>query len=174
MSDSQAQYSFAETGLQYMITGRFAMTHRMFQVAGNLYHHGIEYLLKSYLLRTIDIPGIKTLDHDLVKIWDKVKAISGDADLSKFDDIIKSLNRFEKIRYPETVVREGTSIVLSVNKPPTEFSKLNPHRNEPIYEISAQEIDELLRGIIKLTNINITASTSWYGDDIDIYLPNLE
>jgi len=146
----------------------------MFQVAGNLYHHGIEYLLKSYLLRTIGIPDIKNLKHNLVKTWNKVKAISGDTDLSKFDDIIKSLDHFERIRYPETVVREGAIIAFSVNKPPTKFSKLNPHRNEPIYEISAQEIDELLRGIIKLTNINFTAYTHWYGNDIDNYLPNLE
>jgi hypothetical protein len=68
-------------------------------VVGNLFHHGVETMLKSVLLLRGRTPmDLKdTFGHNLPRLWAEVRA--GVAlDWSGFDGSIDELNRWEEIR----------------------------------------------------------------------------
>jgi len=170
MSDDPSQSSFMEAGLEYLISGRFAIANRMIAIAGNLYHHGIEYILKSYLLNTMSVADIRLLGHNLVNIWNKTKSNMPNIELNKFDSIIQRLNLFERIRYPDRIIREGAIISFSMTKTPA-FKQLNPDVNIPVYELSVEEIEELVSFLIAISRINIKFYVNQYGNEVIPFLP---
>ena len=98
---------------QYYASGRFAALSGMLPVCGNLLHHAIEMYLKGALAKTLNLNELRGLNHNLMQIWDRTKQTYSNANLASFDDAIARLNLFERLRYPDAVLREGAQMRLT-------------------------------------------------------------
>jgi len=174
MNNDYVRVRYVELGLQYLIAAKFATTSRLHLIAGNLYHHGIEILLKSYLLKTYKLADTKNMCHNLLKIWNVIKSEVRDPKLDEFDGIIQELDRFEKIRYPDKMVTEGAAILTGTSRPTKTFAQINPNHTEPIYEMNSEDMDQIINCIVAFTGINFQSYTGWYDEIAKSFMPNIE
>lgn len=135
------------TALQYHICARYAAFAGFIPACGSLFHHAIEMYLKGYLCDSMDEEQRKRLGHNLNKIWRKFKATLPDPDWSRFDSLISSLDRYEDIRYPERVAKEGMIGYIHFSKPAVAKKPSSRKRSEPHYEVVVDEIDALSKMI---------------------------
>jgi hypothetical protein len=132
---------FFNTAGQYYVAARYAAFAGFIPVTGNLLHHAVEMYLKGGLSKQgVSLDDLKKLRHNLPNIWTKFKATFDDPALTKFDDAIGSLQRFEDIRYPDLIVEKGMQAVINITKQPPLSSLSGP---EPAYELCVNDIDEL-------------------------------
>jgi hypothetical protein len=96
-----------QRALQYYTAGRFATLSRQFPVCGNLLHHAVELAIKGALCRNHSREQICLMKHNLRKIWRSFKSVHQDARLVEFDAAVSGLNKFERIRYPDDVIKSG-------------------------------------------------------------------
>jgi hypothetical protein len=144
---------FLKHGLQYYIAARFAAATGLLPVTGNLYHHAIEMLLKAGLARTMSPEEMRDkFWHRLPKAWKAFRIAFPGPDLSRFDKTIADVNRWEKIRYPEEIVRSGARIdVVWAPTPDSGPSSL------PMYRADGRSIDELVIAIFGVLSKNLWA-----------------
>src|SRR5438552_4056921 len=80
--------SLFERGLEYYISGRYAIFSGLTYVSGNLLHHAIEMLLKGNLLSYFSLDELRSqFRHDIKKLWREFKTHSS-VSLAKFDNVI--------------------------------------------------------------------------------------
>ncbi|AXK39647.1 hypothetical protein [Crenobacter cavernae] len=161
--DPKIQMHFFGTGMQYYIAARAASIGQLMPVAGNLFHHAVEMLLKGDLTRAISPRELaqKPYSHSLVNAWNKFKEINLDEDLSGFDQIIEALHRFEVIRYPDKMLIEGAGIALvwGAGEPPPVAQILDEetqeeHKISPEYVLNVGKVDALIARLFKVCSIN--------------------
>jgi hypothetical protein len=131
-----------EFGTHYYIVGRYSMFSGFGVVSGNLMHHAVELLLKACLARQDPDPNAnrkpdtwaqiqkyrhtKSYRHNLEKLWSEFKTRNPDVASAEHDEVIRGLNKFEDIRYPDNLIQGGA--VLSVS-----LYEVRPeHRTAPI------------------------------------------
>jgi hypothetical protein len=154
MSDEDAIHEFFRYGCQYYVAGRYGVFAALIPVAANLQHHAIEMLLKGALSKTMTLAEIKNkLGHKLDKCWEAFKGMAGDASLSRFDQVIAELNRFEDIRYPDEILQSGASIMFDVTKVGAAMSSVSGV-SEPQYKLCLEDIDEMVGEIFKIASRN--------------------
>jgi hypothetical protein len=87
-------------GLEYYVTARTAVFHDHYQVAGNLFHHAFEMMLKGLLFaRSVHVPQVlRQHRHNLPWFWSEVLPILG-FDGGRFDEFIEDLHRWELVRF---------------------------------------------------------------------------
>ena len=138
---------------QYYASGRFAALSGMLPVCGNLLHHAIEMYLKGALAKTLNLNELRGLNHNLMQIWDRTKQTYSNANLASFDDAIARLNLFERLRYPDAVLREGAQMRLTRLR--SEWLPMpNAARPEPDYDLVLEEVDDLVSVIFRVANLN--------------------
>ncbi len=140
---SRACYHFFELGIQYYVVARFGAMAKLIPVTGNLYHHAIEMFLKGQLAKTHTLEQLKkNFSHRLPDTWSAFKGLFPAEDLSPFDGLILDLDRFERIRYPDNVLKEGMFAGLGWNPaPPAEIK--GQGAKVPRYELTVTTIDRL-------------------------------
>jgi hypothetical protein len=93
---------YAKIGTQYYVAGRAAVFREHYEIAGNLFHHGFEMLLKAalYFWNQCQPDKLQKIGHNLPRLWKEAKSsgIFG-IDLSGFDGFMVELGRWEEIRY---------------------------------------------------------------------------
>lgn len=148
-----------EFGYQYYIASRFATLAQFRPVAGSLAHHAVELLLKC-CLSTNDTPAKirayrNTYSHGLSELWREFRKRNTDPTLAAYDAIVDTLNRFEKVRYPETLINKGGRLLMGLAEPdqPTSTSTLNV----PTYELYLPQIDRLVDRLVVATGLNAEA-----------------
>src|SRR5437764_1206031 len=101
-----ADEEFLRLGVQYYIAGRSAFMAGLVPVCGNLFHHAVELLLKAKLSRTRMLGELsqRPYGHNLRLRWSALKAGFPNEVLGQLDDPIAALDRFENIRYPDSIV----------------------------------------------------------------------
>src|SRR3954451_15537852 len=84
---------FFDLGLQYFVVARFAASEgaALAPLAGALFHHAVEMLLKGKLCRTL--PENKRKTHYLPRLWDQFKTEVADTSLTEFDFVVKELHK---------------------------------------------------------------------------------
>jgi len=93
---------WANWAVQYYVAGRFAASAAFSPIHGNLLHHAVEMFLKTALIDIVDAKEMKhSYGHDLIKLWERFKEKTADPAMDRFDETIRALHKFEKIRYPE-------------------------------------------------------------------------
>ena len=147
------QMSLFQLATQYYATGRFAALAGVVPVCGNLLHHAVEMYLKGALARVLDVRQMRDLGHDLQQIWTLTKQTYPASNLASFDVAINRLDPFERLRYPDALLREGAQIRLTRLR--SEWLPMpNPTRPEPSYDLVIEEIDELIKVIFGIANLN--------------------
>jgi len=151
-----------EYGLQYLVAGRFSVASGFSQTSANLLHHAIELLLKGCLVEHV---GLKNLPrgrdgHNLNALWSKFREHFSDESLERFTPVINDLDKFEHIRYPENLVAGGG--LFGVGFPSGARHKQLTGEKSPEYQISVEDVDELVQTLFKLSNINTKICSSLF------------
>jgi hypothetical protein len=154
-----------EYGLHYYLAGRFSMFARLTPTCGNQMHHAVELLLKACLARDDAWQQIlsygQIYGHDLEKLWGEFKKRNPDPALDAHDEVIKGLNRFKDIRYPEDLIRGGA--MLSVD-----LYEVRPeHQTAPVegpgetlstperrFHLELPRVDRLMQTLFKASDYN--------------------
>ena len=144
---------FFSTATQYYVSGRYAVFAGLSPVAGNLLHHAVEMYLKGALSKQMTLDQLKRLSHNLPKEWDCFKAQVGAPGLDIFDPIISSLQAFEELRYPDSVLSKGMVVMIGVSRV-AGASTEGPARAEPRYEMHLEDVDALVDKIFVTTSVN--------------------
>jgi hypothetical protein len=144
--------NFYRIGVQYYVAGRFSILNGMTPVAGNLFHHAVEMLLKGKLVYLHPLSQLKNWSHNLRKCWRAFKAVFPADDLTRFDKFIVALDQFEELRYPERLVEYGASIHFGWA--PTSRLAAPSTSSVPHYPLSVPDLDELMGRLFDLCRIN--------------------
>jgi HEPN domain-containing protein len=156
--------------VQYHVSARFAAIAGLIPVSGNLAHHAVEMYLKGYLCGKLTEKERRRLGHSLRKMWRKVKEEIGDSTLDKFDATILTIDRFERIRYPEEIARKGMTATVGFKKGITVKNNTSPGRQTPSFELVLSELDALAKRILEHSKINPKFFTDGLSDDARTYL----
>ena len=165
-----AREKFFDLGLQYYVSGRFALHSRFLPVCGNLLHHCIEMFLKGALAPSTSLTELRNIGHELRALWPRFKTRINDARLVAFDSTIDDLDRFEKIRYPDRMLSEGAELTISITRAEIVRSEGGSLRRPPSYDLVLEEVDDLVRTIFELARVNPVFFTQRLIDDARHYL----
>lgn len=165
MSDSttsDAHFQFFTVGIQYYVVARFGAMAKLIPVAGNLYHHAVEMLLKGQLAKSHTLEQLKkNYSHRLSETWAAFKGLFPAEDLSTFDSLIVALDRFERIRYPDNVLKEGMAATIGWTPAPPRRLE-GQGANVPQYELAVTVLDRLVGELFRLCSINPAAYMSHF------------
>jgi hypothetical protein len=150
---------FFGNAIQYYVAGRYAFFAGLNTVAANLLHHAVEMCLKGALSKGgRTLPELTKLKHRLPNIWKRFKTQTGDASLDKFDGEVSALQAYEKLRYPDALLKEGMLSGFLLRKP-TIPAASDWTGKEPEYVLCLEAIDELFGAIIRQAGINLAFFT---------------
>ena len=162
---------FFSAATHYYVSGRYAVLAALIPVAGNLLHHAIEMYLKGALSKALTLDQLKSLSHNLPKLWAAFKADAGDPALNNFDPLMSSLNAFEELRYPDSILKKGMAIQMGVKRLPGAGSATaGPTGPEPAYELYLEDIDALVNKIFETVPVNPAFFLSGLNDRARHYL----
>ena len=147
--EDRLQSMYFERALNYHIAARYAVVARLAPVSGNLAHHAIEFYLKGALIKELDQAARRKMGHKLLKLWRRYKRGRQNPALDKFDQTISDINKFERIRYPEEILRLGMSLITGFVRNITQKSG-----QEPSYDLALDEVDALAKLIFQIENKN--------------------
>jgi hypothetical protein len=146
MSDI-TDHLFISAGMHYYVAGRYAVFAGLNPTAANLLHHAVEMALKGALVKKgIDLKALKGLGHNLSRLWREFTRQYGIAG-STFDGVVAELQRFETIRYPDEILKQGLASLISRGKP-------SPPSGHTTHALWLGEIDELMDKIFTVGSIN--------------------
>ncbi len=109
---------FGQLAVQYYTAGRWAAINQFMPVSGTLLHHAVEMALKAALITSQTMPELKGLGHDLSRSWAEFKRLFADPALSEFDSAVGELDKFEEVRYPDSVIARGAMMELALFRDP--------------------------------------------------------
>jgi hypothetical protein len=180
-------YHFLDLAFGYYLTGRFAALNQL-NIAPNLIHHSVELLIKFTLLKDIsenqrstETTKVKNYyGHDLKKLWAAYKRKVARADLVRFDSVIASLHRWEKLRYGG--FPDATTVVMSVGLFRGQLSASHTGARDT-YDFGLHEVDDLFAAMIAASSLNPTFIGSrhrhktqlreWYLQDNQHVIPDI-
>lgn len=135
--------------VQYLVAGRSSAICQLVPVSGNLLHHAVELILKALLVRGVGLRGVFKLGHSLPKIWDAVIAQHPQLDSPERKQTIDELDQFERLRYPDNMLKSGAAIRFGWDRGPKMATM-----TVPAYELVMSDIDELFRAGFRMTGKN--------------------
>lgn len=147
-----ADLEFFKRGIEYYVVARSAAIAGL-PVAGNLYHHAVEMVLKGQLARTISLSVLwRKHRHHLRRAWKAFKKLFPNEELAPFDEILRKLDKFEDVRYPDKVLEKGASVTINWN-PPAKPDVFGAAAVVPQYELAVTDIDRLLGRLFELCSV---------------------
>jgi hypothetical protein len=151
-----AEMKFMSLGVQYYTAARSAVLAGLVPVCGNLYHHAVEMLLKACLSQTRSLEELskRPFGHSLCPLWNAFKAEFPAANLNHFDDTIATLDRFERIRYPDETIEEGAAFIIQWDPAPVSSTYAPGITPTPRYQIVVTDIDRLVARIFQVGSKN--------------------
>jgi hypothetical protein len=96
--------------------------------------------------KDMDLKALKGLGHDLPRVWREFTVQCG-IDGITFDGVIAELQKFETIRYPDEIVKQGLASLISRGKP-------SPPSGHTTHALWLGEIDELMDKVFTVGSIN--------------------
>ena len=109
--------------------------------------------MKGYLSASLNLKELKKQGHRLETLWRLVKETSTSDGLGKLDRTVLELDKFEGIRYPDSMLKDGMMSILTFEDDlfdPTPIQE----RSEPVYQVAVRWIDELVEFIFGLSRLN--------------------
>lgn len=154
VESERASREFFRSATHYYIAGRFSAISQFFPVCANLLHHAVEMYLKGALSAHLTLDELRTFNHHLNKVWEKFKTVFSDPHHAQFDAAVSALHQFERLRYPDTVLREGMTCQFHLFRahviPPESPGSPMP----PAYTLVLEDVDHLVKIIFDKANMN--------------------
>jgi hypothetical protein len=150
-----ASWQFYKVALEYYVSGRAAVLCHSSLVAGNLFHHAIEMLLKGFLSKTIpleDLKNPKKFGHNLPRLWTTFSGLFGTEDLAEFNSVIDELEKFETIRYPDKILEQGAHIGFGFGR--GKVLNILPGQTVPVYQTGVGDVDALFARLLPLCEVD--------------------
>jgi hypothetical protein len=166
---------FPDIAFGYYMTGRFAFFNKL-DIAPNLVRLAIELMVKFTLVQ--DLPRQQQSDateqlrrkygHRLNALWGQYKQHVSPVDVSRFDQAITELAKWEDVRYGEFPEADA-SIAKSFAM---ERMQVNSSKGREVRSFGMREIDDLFSVMLATARINplglgtryqSTALPEWYG-----------
>jgi len=121
-----------------------------------LFHHAIEMQIKARLSQTHTLEELsrKPFGHRLFSLWDAFKAEFSDEELDEFDSVISLLDEFEELRYPDSILKNGASVMLQITAPVTAHLSNLGSIAVPEYTLVLNDIDRLFARILQVSSRN--------------------
>jgi hypothetical protein len=169
--EHDVSWVFVMQAAQYYMAGRYSMLAMFTPVAGLLWHHALERFLKSEIVKLkpelkateLDKYLRKTYGHKLIKLWEDIKEMHPNCWLDDYDGVVKKIDSFEEIRYPN-VHDATTTIQLTVER--TDEHIFGPvtgkESSTKQYLMSLEEMDAL---VFKLCHVFQFAPGWFLGPD---------
>jgi hypothetical protein len=151
--NDRASVDFFRLGMHYYIAGRFATLTGLFPMAGNLLHHAVEMFLKGALVRAIGLEAVRTISHDLNRLWQAFKSHFPFAEAASFDKPIAEMHRFERLRYPDLALREGMEATLDIFRE-QRIETSGSGDSPPRYSLVLEDFDALVKVVFEKAAIN--------------------
>jgi hypothetical protein len=150
------KFKLFEYGLEYYVSGRFAVMAKMNYTPGSHFHHAIEMMLKAEMVKKMSLRDVmKQFRHGLVDLWNAFKGEFPGEDLSEFDPVIEGLHAFWDIRYPDELFQKGAILGFGWQGPAILSSAGPATRNVPTYQLSVRAIDRLVVRLAVLVSVNV-------------------
>ncbi len=109
-------------------------------------------LIKGALCEHLDESQRKKPGHDLVPLWGAFKSQVSDPKLDRFDRAIEELDKFEDIRYPDSIAAKGLLCEFSFDPTEPRVSDFSP--KTPRYTLRIDELDALVEVIFQKASVN--------------------
>jgi len=169
---------FGDMGIHYYLAGRHSFRCNHIKVAGSLFHQAFELLFKASVLADLEaryqpsknsrrsasqnraaVEGYtvavdqvrKRLGHDIEKGWRRFKALHPHAALGgPFDDLVRELHRWWRVRYPGFPSGLGVAMTFSpvrIVGPVVEVVEGPPVE---LFNLSLEAMDELFEAVASL------------------------
>jgi hypothetical protein len=162
---------YFSAGLHYQIAARYATIAHLIPESGNLAHHALEFYLKGALINNLDEAARRKLQHNLGKMWRLYKGERNKPELDKFDETIRDISKFERIRYPEEILRLGMRAEIGFVRSPPYTSPVGVKQLPGArYQLALDEVDELVKLIFEIESINPAFYLSSLNKDAKQYL----
>ena len=120
-------------------------------VCGNLFHHAVEMIIKAGLLRERGNLN-KMRHHHLKSLWKVFKKEFPYPRLTKHDQTISRLDKFEEIRYPD--VGHSIGMTAQWSGPRSTVTVRGMSRSPRQYALVVDEIDALMADVIEASSWN--------------------
>jgi hypothetical protein len=148
-------FEFYSTGMNHYVAGRWATLAGLMPVYGNQFHLAVEMFLKGALVgKGVAPDDLRRFGHKVKRLWKAYKRYYDDGTLAQFDQLIQRLDKFEKIRYPDQIVK-GLTMGISIGA--DEQTTVRTPTPLPHYEVNLATIDGLVRAIVERASVNPTA-----------------
>ena len=152
MCSDTHQLAFFSMATQYYVMGRYGVLSRQIPVAGNLLHRAIEMYLKGALSKTLTLKQLKKFSHRLPVVWAAFKATFSSASLARFDTLVSSLNAFEELRYPDSLIDKGMAVTAGMTR--VVGTGRLVAADTPEYDLYLDEIDAFVGEIFQVASVN--------------------
>jgi hypothetical protein len=162
-----AQFQFAQLAGQYYAVGRFAALTHCIPVAGNLIHHAVEMFIKCALIRTSSLGDLKALGHRLPILWSRFQAVHSQVRCSHLDSAVAEIERFERLRYPDSVVAEGMQVSMTIYR--AHFARL-PDGPQPPYHLVLEDVDEIASVAMRASGLSSSSFNPSHDDAVISYM----
>lgn len=149
-------HQFVHLSIGYSISARQTCFRALpVPLAAHLFHHALEMLFKYALLQRYsqDALALK-FGHDLRKLWRQFKVVTGDGSLAAFDDVVRGLDKWERIRYP-TFPAGAQAMRYAPTKAAVGPQPGGGHVDP--YELVLEEMDELFKAAFLAAPLNPAA-----------------
>jgi hypothetical protein len=158
---------FSWLASQYYVAGRAAVFAGAAPVAGNLLHHAIEMFLKGDLAQRNTASQLRRYGHRLTRLWKAYKAKNPGARLAGYDTVIKDLEKFEQIRYPDAFLAKGMFFSIPIVRPskPAIPDFVAGGATPPTYSVVLAEVDALVNTIFDTSSLNAKFEFSMLSPD---------
>ena len=134
--------------LEYYAAGRSAALMGLHRVAPLLLHHAIELILKAVLVRVSSLGELKhNHSHDLNSLWQAAVVEIPALKTPTRDQAIADLDKFEALRYPDSLVRQGATVTIGIHSGENPVTDGTRPTSGPTYRFNVEDIDELWAGV---------------------------
>jgi hypothetical protein len=154
---------FMQLAFQYYVVGRTAYFQSLMPVCGNLLHHAVEMSLKAALTDKLTLPELENFRHKLRRIWTAFTKLHPDAKTPEFRQTVAQLDRFEKLRYPNFILKNGAMLQWYLFREhiiPNQSGKPCVKPMVPEFPLVLEDIDGLLELVVEKAGINPRFYTS--------------
>ena len=137
----RGEIAFVTIAVQYYVAGRQAAIAQLFPVSGNLLHHAVEMLLKGVLCRTKSLEELRANRHNLKRSWNAFRASFPEDELAEFTPAVRTLNKFERLRYPDELLTTGMVGMFALFREHSTSASGSASTGLPLFSLVLEDVD---------------------------------
>jgi len=111
-------------------------------------------LLKGVLCRTKSLEELRANRHNLKRSWNAFRASFPEDELAEFTPAVRTLNKFERLRYPDELLTTGMVGMFALFREHSTSASGSASTGLPLFSLVLEDVDALVQSIFCVANIN--------------------